>query len=134
MRISLILALAMTLSACHQTSVSDSPAEMQVSSASLVSSVANEMPLADDQASSSQELSSADAMPSDVLAFVSQRDECEHWLGEEPYDNERGKEISDAINATCTGTDKKLSALRRKYKDHPAALETLAQYDNNIEN
>lgn len=27
--------------------------------------------------------------------------ECEHWLGEEPYDEERAKEIAEAIKRTC---------------------------------
>lgn len=134
MRIRLILALAMILSACHQTSVPDAPADTQTSSASMVSSAAIETPTVEDSASSSQETSSVEAMPSDVRAFVDKREVCEHWLGEASYDDERAKEISNALQDNCTGTDKKLSALRRKYKDQPVVLEALAPYDDKIEN
>ena len=84
--------------------------------------------------SSEQELSLVEPMPADIRTFTNKRDECDHWRGEEPYDDERAKEISGAINDTCTGTDDKLSKLRRKYKDRPSVLEVLAIYEDKIEN
>lgn len=57
------------------------------------------------------------ALPPDVQAFVDRYDECEHWLGEEPYDAARKREINRAIKKVCTRIDEWPAKLRAA---HPA--------------
>ena len=84
--------------------------------------------------------------PADIRAFVDDRDACDHWRGEPwPEDSEvddptqrewalhRRKEITDAINATCTGTDKRLSGLKGKYVNDPRVMQLLDEYETDIE-
>jgi hypothetical protein len=75
----------------------------------------------------------AAALPADVAAFVERRDACDHWRGEEPYDPMRAIEIARAIRETCTGSDRALKTLRRKYRADPAVLRRLTGYDAKIE-
>lgn len=75
----------------------------------------------------------AQALPQDVAAFIERRDSCDHFRGEEPYDAERAAEIKAALAATCTGTDKQLAALRRKYADNPQVLDRLSDYEDRVE-
>ena len=72
-------------------------------------------------------------LPSKVAEFKERRDLCEHFLGEEPYDEERRIFLEKNIRKYCTGTDKELSSLKEKYKDNKAVLKTLADYDDDIE-
>ena len=46
------------------------------------------------------------ALPPDAAKWVKRYDECEHWLGEEPYDAKRRREIDKAIKRLCTGLNK----------------------------
>ena len=80
----------------------------------------------------------ADKMPpseflSDVAEFNERRDLCEHFLGEEPYDEERRKFLEEKLKKYCTGTDKVLSSLRTKYRNNKTVLKALADYGENIE-
>jgi hypothetical protein len=72
-------------------------------------------------------------LPSDVVKFMEDRDICDHWRGEEPYDDERAKAIEEAWQASCPGTDKALALLRAKYKSNQAVLKALAGYEDKIE-
>lgn len=47
-------------------------------------------------------------LPADAAAFVRRREECEHFLGEEPYDQERRKYLADAVRDTCGGGNREL--------------------------
>jgi len=73
------------------------------------------------------------ALPADVARYVEERDLCEHFLGEEPYDAERRKFLEKSVNQYCTGTDRKLKALKLKYKDQPQVLSRLNGYEPGIE-
>jgi len=87
--------------------------------------------------------------PADVRAFVDDRDACDHWRGEpwatdeeirdtpDPTDREaqvdRRKEIIDAVNASCTGTDKRLAALKTAYASDSHVMQLLDGYEPGIE-
>jgi hypothetical protein len=72
-------------------------------------------------------------LPPDVRAFIARRGSCEHWLGEEPYDAARRREIDRAVAADCTGADRTLKQLRVKYRGHRRVLNALARYNSRIE-
>lgn len=65
---------------------------------------------------------SAASLPSDVQTFVAERENCDHFRGEEPYDAERKREIEAALDRYCGGTDARLQGLKKKYRNAPAAV------------
>ena len=74
-------------------------------------------------------------LPTEVAKYVEQREGCDHFRGEvpDPPDAQRMREIEREIRKLCTGTDKKLSQLKRKYaKDH-AIMTRLGEFEENIE-
>ena len=72
-------------------------------------------------------------LPADVAGFVEQRDLCDHFRGEDPYDAARAAEIKAKLAANCTGTDKKLAALRKKYAGNRKVMKRLSGYEARIE-
>ncbi len=73
-------------------------------------------------------------IPGDVANFIQRRDVCDHFRGE-PYegDPERRRFVEQQSNRYCTGTDRELAALRRKYSANPAVLDRLSGYETCIE-
>jgi hypothetical protein len=58
--------------------------------------------------------------PADVTAFLSRREQCEHWGGEEAYDKARGKQIDAAMRRLrCDTMDADEARLRRLYVRTP---------------
>lgn len=74
-------------------------------------------------------------LPADVGKYVQQREGCDHFRGEvpDPPDAQRMKEIEREIRKLCTGTDKKLGKLKRKYAQDQAILKRLNEFEENIE-
>ena len=74
-------------------------------------------------------------LPADVAKYVEQREGCDHFRGEvpDPPDAQRMREIEREIRKLCTGTDKKLSKLKRKYARHQTVLKRLNEFAENIE-
>ncbi len=72
-------------------------------------------------------------LPEDVAKFKERRDLCDHFRGEDAYDEERGKFLAESMKKYCTGTDKELTSLKTKYNNNAAILKTLADYEENIE-
>jgi hypothetical protein len=72
-------------------------------------------------------------LPRDIIQFMERRDACDHFRGEEPYDAERRKLLEDKTRQLCTGTDRKLAALKRKYKNQTKVLVKLGEYEPRIE-
>ena len=68
-----------------------------------------------------------------VAAFIAKRDKCDHFRGEEAYDQARGRFIAAQTKRYCTGTDRRLKALRARYAKHPKQLAKLADYEESIE-
>ncbi len=74
-----------------------------------------------------------DELPADVVTFIERRDLCDHFRGEEPYDEERRSFLEKNIIEYCTGTDRRLANLRQKYKQNPVVMDLLSGYEEVIE-
>ncbi|HEX8570895.1 MAG TPA: hypothetical protein VF699_13380 [Caulobacteraceae bacterium] len=72
-------------------------------------------------------------LPDDVIAFQKQRDACDHFRGEEPYDAARAKFIETRLDELCTGTDQRLAELRAKYRDRADVAAALSGYEAVVE-
>ena len=74
-------------------------------------------------------------MPGDVEKFVSRREACDHFRGEIPGPTERARmgEVELEIRRHCTGTDKQLARLKKKYATAPQIMATLNEFDPVIE-
>ena len=60
--------------------------------------------------------------------------QCEHFLGEDPYDAERHAEIEAALDRFCRGTDGRLAHLKTKYHEGTeAVMDWLNALDDRIE-
>lgn len=75
----------------------------------------------------------ATPFPQEVASFMVDRDSCDHFRGEEPYDGERRVFLMESIAELCTGTDAKLAMLRRRYAGDPAVTAALHGYEDRIE-
>ncbi|MFD2431073.1 hypothetical protein ACFSUK_29390 [Sphingobium scionense] len=71
--------------------------------------------------------------PREVTAFMVDRDSCDHFRGEEPYDAERRAYIEESVAELCSGTDVKLALLRKRYEKLPDVISALSSYDARIE-
>ncbi|WP_454888222.1 hypothetical protein [Sphingobium herbicidovorans] len=71
--------------------------------------------------------------PQEVTSFMVDRDGCDHFRGEEPYDSERRVFLIENIAELCTGTDAKLAMLRRRYAGDAAVIAALHGYEDHIE-
>lgn len=60
-------------------------------------------------------------LPKDVEAFVSRREGCAHFRGEIPEPNQRARlrEVKREMRRLCTGMDKQLVRLKKKYAPTP---------------
>lgn len=76
---------------------------------------------------------SALPFPREVTAFMVDRDGCDHFRGEEPYDAERRAYIAENIAELCQGTDARLATLRRRYAGDRSVTAALKGYDQHIE-
>lgn len=74
-------------------------------------------------------------LPTDVAKYVEQREGCDHFRGEvaDPPDAQRMRQIEREIRNLCTGADKKLDTLKRKYAKNQAIMTRLNEFDENIE-
>jgi hypothetical protein len=71
--------------------------------------------------------------PRDITQFMERRDARDHFRGEEPYDTARRKVLEDKTRQLCLGTDRKLAALKLKYKNQAKVLVRLGEYEPRIE-
>jgi len=77
-------------------------------------------------------------VPIEASHFIEERDICEHFL-DEPYDGdtpdliERREFIQESIEIYCAGTDRRLAALRKRYKNNPEVIKRLKRYEDRIE-
>ena len=79
------------------------------------------------------ERNAVSGLPADVVKFTERRDLCDHFRGEDPYDEERRKFLKENVKKYCTGTDKELASLKTKYNNNEAVLKALAEYEVKIE-
>jgi hypothetical protein len=73
------------------------------------------------------------SLPDDVSAFVTRRDGCDHFRGEEATDSDRRAQIEEALNRLCRGSDAGLARLKRQYSGNKAVMTVLERYDPDIE-
>jgi hypothetical protein len=81
---------------------------------------------------------STESLPPEVARFVADRDICDHFGGEEDGSGDRGapdqKERQQFVHESeaiyCSGTDKRLAALRSRYKDSPTVIKKLQGYES----
>ena len=71
--------------------------------------------------------------PVKVELFIERQDQCDHFRGEEPYDQERREFLRQRTLEFCVGTDKQLAELKQKYRSNKAIMEKLNQYESQIE-
>ncbi|WDI95451.1 hypothetical protein [Xanthomonas campestris] len=67
-------------------------------------------------------------MPDDVRKLVDDYDTCEHFAGEEPYDDARRREIEAAVEQYCAPAPARLAALMQRYRNDAGISEWLRNY------
>jgi hypothetical protein len=73
------------------------------------------------------------AIAEEARSFIIQRQGCDHFRGEPPYDEEREQFLLAQIKKLCTGSDAKLKYLRTQYADQSETIKALAEFDECIE-
>ena len=68
-------------------------------------------------------------MPSDVEEFIVQWEACQHWLGEPPWDEQRRRQIEQAVRDTCPGVDEHGRRIRARYADNSRIIAALREYE-----
>jgi hypothetical protein len=64
-------------------------------------------------------------VPDEVAALIARWESCQHWAGEEPYDDERRREIAAGVAASCPGNDETRARLLETYADRPDIVRRL---------
>jgi hypothetical protein len=78
-------------------------------------------------------LAASRELPIDVLAFLVERESCDHWRSEVGYDEERRADIDWSICQSCPGTDSTLAGLKMKYRFDKVIMDKLGELESNIE-
>ncbi|MBH1432623.1 hypothetical protein I5U42_15070 [Stenotrophomonas maltophilia] len=65
------------------------------------------------------------AMPADVQAFLARENTCQHFAGEEPYDEERRRELEEASAKYCEGREKIFTDLVARHRGDCAVRAAL---------
>jgi len=68
-------------------------------------------------------------IPEDVSNFVEQRDGCDHFRGEPPYNEERRKFLYLKVTELCLGIDEQLNLLKIKYEKNREVINFLIKHD-----
>ena len=64
--------------------------------------------------------------PKAISAFIERRANCNHFLGEEPYDRARATELNRTIRELrCARIDRDEQRLRKVYRNKPSVLQLL---------
>ncbi len=74
----------------------------------------------------------ADPTPPDVESYLERRRACEHFIGEEPYDEERRRFLHLRILQTCSGINEQGEATRELHRDRPEVLKLLEPHSERI--
>ena len=71
----------------------------------------------------------------DLATFLERRAACDHFRGEipDPPAEERMREVQQKQAEYCTGTDAQLALLKKRYRDDPAVMKQLAEFEPQIE-
>ena len=76
--------------------------------------------------------------PDEVKNYIENRNRCDHFRGEpvegnSPEQIERRKFVIDSLGIYCSGTDKQLAALKRRYRSDHAVMSELNNFEEKIE-
>ena len=67
-------------------------------------------------------------MPADVSDFIRRAVTCNHWAGEEPYNEERRAQMAEAVaSLRCRELDTAQRALAKQYDGNPEVLRRIRQ-------
>jgi hypothetical protein len=79
--------------------------------------------------------SATEKLPPDGRTFIADREGCDHLRGEvpKPLDKQRMKELKGEIQTLCTGMDRKLTQLKRKYATNRTVMKRLGEIEPEIE-
>jgi hypothetical protein len=80
-----------------------------------------------------QSAMASEKLPADVVQYVERRESCDHWRGEDGYDQARQAEIKQALCQSCPGSDAGFVRLTKKYKTNKRVLARLADFEPKIE-
>ena len=80
----------------------------------------------------------AQGLPEEVARFLEERRTCEHFLGEPvegrtSEERERRDFVADSIDIYCSGTDRRLAALKHRYAADGAAMAALNALEAKLE-
>ena len=65
-------------------------------------------------------------MPAPVVALIDRIVGCNHWAGEEPYDEQRRREINAAVaSLRCQSLERDEQRILRRYRNDPRVSERL---------
>ncbi len=78
-------------------------------------------------------LAQSSDLPEDVVKFLKRRKGCEHFRGEEGYDEARSRFIAEKLKTLCTGTDAELATLKRRFSAEPKIMAALGPFEEMIE-
>ena len=89
-------------------------------------------------ASSPAPITDESRLTQDVDAFVIERQACDHFReepteGSSPDQIERREFVRDSFDIYCAGTDRRLAALKHRFKDNPAVMARLSGYETSVE-
>lgn len=77
-------------------------------------------------------------LPPEVQEFIANRDLCDHFRGEpfegnSPEQIKRREFVFQSIEIYCPGTDRRLAALKKRYKNDSGAMKRLSEYEEKSE-
>ena len=78
------------------------------------------------------------SLPPEVKEFIHERDLCDHFRGE-PFEGDSPEQIRrrefifESMEIYCAGTDRRLAALKRRYRDDAESMDLLNRYEETIE-
>jgi hypothetical protein len=73
-----------------------------------------------------------DIVPPDVQAYLERRRACEHFIGEEPFDEARRRFLHLRILQSCSGINEQGEATRELHRDKPEILKLLEAHSEPI--
>jgi len=79
-----------------------------------------------------QSIETTDPLPDDVQSYIEDYELCLHWIGEEAYSRDRGKEIMKGFYQYCEtrpNIDQRKALLLEEYSDHPHIFDALKGHE-----
>lgn len=135
LRLVVLLLAACWQSACHRSD-NAAPAAAAVrdtQQAPPFTPASNAQPVVASRPADAASASAASPLPPDAAKFREERELCDHFRGEEPYDAQRRRELAQQLDRYCKGTDARLAALRAKYAGQPRVIDALKDFEAQVE-